>query len=397
MVLLIAAWAAWGGPAAITNGLAQGALSRRELPQAAAWLGWSGRLGPRNAEAEFLRARLARHENRLDDVRRHLLRAQELGHPVELLQREQWLALAQSGQMREAEPQLRVLLTDQRDDGAEVCEAYVTGFLLTYQLPKAHAVLDAWQADYPDDPQPHLIRGRTYVSSHQSQEAEQEFRQAFDIAPQNREAAVGLGDALCQRQSFSEAIECYSRVPAGTPEWLPAQAGIARCHVSTGKVAEARALLQRLAAEFPANATILQRLGALELAEGNFEQAIAALRKSNALSKNNQETLHSLASALRGLGETDEAGRLSAQVDVLQATAARIEELIDLLSEQPDDVAARYEIAMLYLKRHEINDGLVWLRSVLQFQPDHREASETLARYDTAGQSPAADPGEKHE
>ncbi|MEO1997613.1 MAG: tetratricopeptide repeat protein, partial [Planctomycetaceae bacterium] len=81
---------------------ARQALDARDADSAVTWLTANVHLDPQDADTRFWLARAYRRLGRFDDVRQQIERAWKLGYPVEALQREQWLALAQSGQFREA-------------------------------------------------------------------------------------------------------------------------------------------------------------------------------------------------------------------------------------------------------------------------------------------------------
>ncbi|MCA9156404.1 MAG: hypothetical protein KDA38_16540, partial [Planctomycetales bacterium] len=64
------------------------------------------RIAPRYGGVEMQLARVARHEGRMDDSRRHLANAAEMGWSARYIAREEWMALAQSGSMAEAQKYL---------------------------------------------------------------------------------------------------------------------------------------------------------------------------------------------------------------------------------------------------------------------------------------------------
>ena len=140
-------------------GRARRCLHGRDNKQALRELRTALRLAPSDAEVHFLLARTHRRLGNLDQIPAFLRRAQQLGGDPSRAERETWMAWAQSGRLREAEPHLAELLTDLRDDGADVCEAYVQGYFSNLRVNEALRLLDAWQRDYPDDAQAHFMRG----------------------------------------------------------------------------------------------------------------------------------------------------------------------------------------------------------------------------------------------
>ena len=380
LLTLLVGWYYPGGIVALTNALASRALAVKDLAAAERWLVWSRRFGGNEPHAELLAARLARRQNRFDDVRRHLLHAQKLGASIDLLQREQWLVQAQAGQMREAEPHLAGLLVDPRSDGAEICEAYVTGYLLTYQLARARAVLKAWEGDFPGDPQPHLIRARMLQKEQNWNEAVAAYRRVIELAPGNAEAMRGLADVLATRREPAEALEWYRRVPNDSIHAVEAQIGAANCQVSLGETAAARKLLTQVLAADPEQPLVLRTLARLELEAGNYPRAVELLRKAQEQRPQDDETLYLLAAALRRTGGGVQARQLSAEADRIRDTNIAINKLAGIVAQKPEDVEARYQIGTRLLDIGMRTEALIWLNSVLQFEPDHAGAREAIER-----------------
>ena len=146
--------------------VARRALKDRDGDKALSAAREAVRLSPRQGEAHFTLARAFRRQGQLDKVRESLEHAAKLGVPPDRIRREEWLALAQAGQMKEAQPHLSELLINPGDDGPDICEAYANGFFLTYRLDAAEQILDAWEKDFPQDPQPHVFRASMNSKMH---------------------------------------------------------------------------------------------------------------------------------------------------------------------------------------------------------------------------------------
>jgi tetratricopeptide (TPR) repeat protein len=287
--------------------------------------------------------------------------------------------------MREADPHLARLLTDPRGDGAEICEAYVTGYLLTYQFDRGQAVLDAWAADFPRDLQPRLIRARLSKKNQDWKGAESAYRQVLEVAPASAEAMLGLADVLATQQRPADALEFYLQVPAGSLEAIPARAGAATCLVTLGRVSQAREILSDLLTAHPDQPLGLRALGRVELEAGNYQKATGLLRKSQLQEPENDETLYLLAGALRGIGKVDEARQLSSKVKQIREANVEINRLATIVAQEPDNVAARYKIGQLLVGIGMRKEALVWFRSVLQFEPGHAAARDEIERDEPRG------------
>src|SRR5688572_24901195 len=86
---------------------ARGAIAARDYERARWWISTSQFLAPDSGDAEFLLARIARHEDRLDEMRQHLRNAEKLGIDRQRLRREEMLVLANQGQLDGVEEELR--------------------------------------------------------------------------------------------------------------------------------------------------------------------------------------------------------------------------------------------------------------------------------------------------
>lgn len=387
----LTAWVWVGGLTKCFNALAARALTARDTATAAQWLNWSKRSSRSDGQSAFLEARLARHRQDYEAVRVHLQRAFRLDYPRDLLEREQWLTLAQAGQLRDAEPHLAALLSDPRDDGPEICEAYVNGYLLTYQPAKAQLLLGGWQRDFLEDPLPHVIQGGMNAAGQQWNAAEVSFRKALDLAPAHAEAAVGLADVLVAKNQFEEALRWYRKGETGAPQNRQARLGAARCLEALGKRDEARQVLTALAEEFPASSPVLFALARIELEERNDSRARELLEGALAGDPHNAGIQTALAAALRRGGEIEAAEAYSREAQKSAAAKVRAERLQHKINAQPDDVALRYELGALQLERGSEREGVMWLKSVLELQPDHKLAREALDRYERQHARRAAD------
>lgn len=383
-------WGWTGGVSQVCHWFAERALAARNPEEAARWLDRSQRLGPADAQGELLRAKVARRQQDYEGVRRHLLRAHKLNGPPELLAREECLVFAQSGQLREAEPHLANLLSSSQGDAAEVCEAFVTGYLQTYQPAKAHMLLDGWIKDYPNDPLPHLIRGGISSGALNWKEAEASFRKALALEPGNQEAAVGLADVLVAQNQYDEALQWYQKGERGAQQRLPARLGLARCLEAMGKPDESHRALVALENEYPHEPSVLYALAQSELESRNDVRSRELLERALQGDPHNPGIRSALSAVLRRAGETEAADALSREATEMAAARIRSERLLEKIAAQPRDVALRYELGTLQLKYGSEREGLMWLKSVLDFQPDHAAATEALKRYEANRKRSAA-------
>jgi len=84
---------------------------------------------------------------------------------------------------------------------------------------------------------------------------------------------------------------------------------------------------------------------------------------------------------LRRVGKVAES-----EVEIARAEASRMafescDLLIDELRKNPGNVEARYQIGSVLLEHLSPNQGLVWLRSIFSYDPQHQAAHRKLAEY----------------
>jgi tetratricopeptide (TPR) repeat protein len=137
-------------------------LERRQHDKALYWLRQAEELFPNNAEVQFLLARTYRRLENFDKTSRHLRQARSLGYSQWHLEREQLIALAQTGQYDAVQQHWGMLLSTAGSDVPEISNAYVLDRLSKFNLQEAVIVLDAWMLDFPQDPQPHYLRGKVW-------------------------------------------------------------------------------------------------------------------------------------------------------------------------------------------------------------------------------------------
>ncbi len=360
---------------------ARRALKEREAQQALVYLEAAERLDANRAETHFWMARAYRRLGQYDQVHVHLDRAFELGHSVDQLKREELMTLAQNGQLSKAEPHLPKLLIDGGEDGPEICEAFVRGYLDAFQLDRAFELLDGWQADYPDDPQPHYFRGLFWEHELRFSDAADSFGRALELAPHRIDVRLHLARALRERHRYSEAVEHYRRCLEKKPDEPEALAGWGECLRAEGKLEEAREVFVRLLEKSPDDFHGRLAMGEIELHGGRPQQALRWLRAAAEQRPYDFKARYALAQALDKTGHPQQAREHFKFAAASEQAKLHVQALLSHLADEPNNVTYRYEIGTTLLKYGDPSVGAVWLRSVLDLKPDHRETHAALARY----------------
>lgn len=360
---------------------ARNCLRDRQIAEAMQWLEAARAADPDDGEVHFLMARALRHRGAFATVPDHLDKARRLGFSSERLERERWLVLAQSGQLREAELHLDELLADPRGDAREICEAFVSGYLRVYRFGRASDLLEAWQADFPKDPQPLFWRGRICQHLRKDRQALQLSREALDLAPDRTDLRLELATLLAERHEFEEAGEHFRRCAEETPDDLNVLVGWGNCLTEQGHVGQSRPLLLRALEENPRHFETLYGLGRLEARAGNKQEAVKWLQLALEQDSRHPRAHFALASALRATGQTEAAKEHYQFFVDAKREIEEIDKLMDQVNEEPTLVDARYQIGMKYMQYVSSQQGAIWLHSVLDLEPSHGPAHEALAAY----------------
>ncbi|HVW02378.1 MAG TPA: tetratricopeptide repeat protein [Planctomycetaceae bacterium] len=378
---------------------ARASLASRDPQSAIDWLDFGWRFQAPGAEEEFLRARAYRKQGRWDLVHRHLELALRQGIDRSRIEREQWLASAQSGDLRDSLSHLPLLLERPEGDGPEICEAYVNGFFLNNRLDEALQLIAAWLADYPADPLPYRIRGKIRVNSGELKQAAEDFRQVLKLLPRDSSVALELGQCLASQRDYEGAVGPLEQAARDPKTATAAKIELARCFRLQGKLDEARAHLAPLLEKSPDDPEILAESGQIELQAGQFSQAIPDLERSLRAYPRSVALHQALGRALLGAGRDAESREHFVYVERVQLQLARVDKLIDYAGKHPRDAQCRYEIGKIYLDDGVPERGVKWLQSALNCDPEHRASHAALAEYygERKGVNPAfAAAAERH-
>lgn len=358
-------------------------LDQRQNAAALSWLRMANRLRPNSAEMHYLLARTYRRMERFSEVQPHLQKAFEFGWNRPDLEREQWLALAQTGQFSEMNKHWDELFVDARSDGPEISKAFVLMSLNRFRVNDALRVIAGWKADFPEDAEPYFQEGRIAGVGLRWLDAEQAYREALKRASHRIDVREGLTESLMKQLKLPEAVKELQDLIRLDPRNLSARTHLADCHVRLGKLDEARQVLTGILQTSPSHYEALVLLGQLETAAGRAVEAIAPLQQAVALHPEDAEVRYAFGRALRSTGREAEAKehfrfREEAREPLLRLSKATAE-----LVAMPRNVPLRYEVAELTWKWKSRDEGEKWLLSVLEIDPSHQATHQLLAQHYT--------------
>ncbi len=361
--------------------IARSALQARDANKAMSALLEAVRLNPSHGEVHLAMARAYRRKGELENVRQALEKAARCGVALNRIRREEWLAMAQAGQMSEAAPHLKELLVDPGDDGPEICEAFVNGYFLTYQLGDAFRIIEAWEKDFPQDPQPLVFRAAFSAKTDSWTAAAGYLRQAIPLAPQRDDIQRELAVALLNLRETAEAAKLLQQLIKKYPEDPELLVGWVQILLERDQIDEARSILKRVLKSHPKNFEALRTLGQLELTNGNFAEATQFLEIALTLKSYDTEVRYALGTVLQKLQRPSEAREQFDFVAKTQEALQRVDQLINRVRLKNDDLDARFEISELLRDFGEPRERLLWLRSILAIDPHHQPAHLELAKY----------------
>lgn len=354
--------------------------SLRDDHAAAAWLSWRERLASPNVDCHLLACKLARRRTQLDQVAIRLKAAAAAGATAESLRREDRLALVQSAQFERLQPRDWMdLMADPRDDEPEIARGYVAFSMSRFQLDEAARLLDIWSRDWPQDPEPHQLRGQLLAGMSDWPAAVSAYRQAILLAPTRVEARAGLADALRRQFQFPEAAEQYREVLKAAPDNIDATVGLCQALVGASELDEARKIAAAAVNQHPDRIDLLQVYGETCLAAGDAAAAIQPLTLAHQRQPESAEIAYGLARALQTTGQADAAAPLFAFVEASREPLARLKVLEEEMLKRPTAIEPRFELASIVARYRSRTEALRWYSNLQRIAPQHRPTLEAIA------------------
>ena len=381
VVIAILVWARtlWWSPP--FQALARRSLNHRDSMAALRWLDLATAFAPEDAETAFLRARAHRKRGDMVQAAAALERAHSLGVTLARLEREQWLAQAQSGQMHEAEPHLTKMLMDPGEDGEEICETFTLGYLRTQRHGQAIQLLQAWMADWPLSAYPYLMRGRLRTLQSDLQKAEADFRRAIELAPENREARLELALILERSNRLQDAVPLFEGCLDDPLLVTRAQLGLAACLKALGDNARAKSYLQQAAKMSPGNPEVMRELGRTASESGDYAAASRFLEDALRIIPYDDETHYLLAQTMQASGKSEAAKTHFEFVRRARDAFRELDLLEDVLRNNPGDTDSLIRAGEILLEYSDPDEGVVRLLSALDRDPKHQQARRLLVEY----------------
>ncbi len=368
-------------------------LARRNHAVAAVWVERSQWFHPSpDAKTCLIQVRIARRCGDFAEVETKLQQAIKLGAPRSEVQRENWIAMAQSQQFDGMQSHWNDLLQDARDDEPEIARAYYAWAMLHHHLDLARKTLESWIQDFPQDPEPYFLLGRFHQAGPNWEEAEKAYRQSFAFAPDRDDVRLALAIALESRLKMNEAIPLFESYLQKHPDDLSAVQGLSQCLISNGDVDSAIQLLRRAAEKNPDDATIQKAYGELLLSSGSPADAASILERAYRAAPENANLANVLARAWKACGRKSDAEPLLAFVAESRPELDQLLVIEKELRANPNNLELRMKVAAITAKYVSRQDGIRWYQQVVKISPRYLPAHMALAElYRLTGETKLAE------
>jgi tetratricopeptide (TPR) repeat protein len=351
---------------------ARHAVERGHNPAALAHLQVCRRVRPDDREVLLLCARVARRSRSWTEAETLLDRYWSLYGDEPGLVLERLLLQAARGELDAAGPLLRARI-EQDDPSAPLArEALLAGFLYRFRLAEAEKQIDAWLEREPDSTFALFAWAKLQEDRGQTSEALGTYRRLVELDPEHDEGRLRMTTLLIQLSQGEEALSHLNYLRRRLPESPDVWVQLAQALDLQARPDEARAALDECLRLSPNNPRALAERGRIARRDGDGDLAEEYLGRAVRIDPGNGEARHQYCLALAQNGKKAEAAK---QQEVLRRVEDDIRRINDLLKgrlqETPNDPAVYHEVAMIALRAGLAKEGLRWLQSALQVDPNH--------------------------
>lgn len=211
---------------------------------------------------------------------------------------------------------------------------------------------------FPDDGEALRALGNVLFELGRTSDAIDRLKMAAAVAPENVRARVAIGDAYRRLNRFAEAVDEYEQAVQIAPDNPHTLTSLASGYALAKRYQEASALIASAKNHAPGSSEVFVEAGRIKRAMGNRRAAVGEYQAALALSPNN-------AQAARDLGWTHyELKDFSRSRDLflrLQSSPERI----------PDDLRG---LALSHLKLGDHRAATLILDRIVSWQPAYRPA-----------------------
>ncbi len=304
------------------------------------WISWASWFRPSDGRTDLMAASCYRHLQDVQHFDEALEAARRKGAPAVLIEREMTLGLIRAGGVESEDAGQLGQLIEAGLPPDEVAQAFVLGHLLHDQVEEAKRILDAWAADRPDEAAVAYIRGVYWEHLHQYAKARAEFETTLIRQPRHELARMALARLLERQGLLEESLPHFLEWATGCRESDAAQAGLARILRKTGRIEDARAVLESQISGADVSIPIAAEIAQIEFDSANYEKAADWIQRARSDRTADHHVKMTAASALGLAGDVIGADRLFAWADDAYRRDRKIADLSVRLHVDPNDVEA---------------------------------------------------------
>ncbi len=333
--------AAWYARRQAAAHLADGAIT-----SARQWLEWAAWFNPADGRTDLLEAGCFRQLNQVNEFLAALEAARQKEAPAAAVGLQMRLGQVQAGRINAGAENEIVAMIEAGLPPRDVASAFVYGFLVRGEAGEARKILDAWAADFPDEPHVSYMRGVCRQWSDELALAQQEFEAALVRQPRHELARRDLAELLEQEDRLVEALRQYIAWAERFPASDSAQAGVARTLRKLGRLDEALEVLHASDRAESSPLLAIER-GQVKLEAADYQSARQWFALADIERSDDRDAMLGAAVALAAGEQPEAAAGLIDEVDTATRRERRADELQLRLTLDPGDRSAAEELDRL--------------------------------------------------
>jgi predicted Zn-dependent protease len=342
---------------------------------------------PNDPATVLLAARAARQDDDLDAAEKLLWRYESLpGYDREAFEFELTLFQASAGNLLQVENYLvRVLSGEPNDErDALILEALITGCIRLYRRNDAFHYAERWLNRSTDNTRALTLVGRAMelnTGFESSKAAAQVYGRVLELDPDNDPVRMALSHCLQETDRDDDAIEQLEELRRRQPDNPEVLSRLGYSMGRKNKLDQAEDLLRQAMELRPDYYPAYRIKAKLALQTGRPQEAEQWLRKTLEHDSHNRLVLMLLIQALQQQKRTEDADRLTAQLQQIEADLMRMHDIMGQMSTKVNSPELQAEMGELSVRVGKADLGYRWLMSAVQLDPNNVRANRALASY----------------
>ena len=303
------------------------------------------------------------------------------GADSERVDLEQKLIAVQAGQIRGFDKEFSSLIVAAGDNGSDIFEAYILGLFANLRTDEAFGLLDGWAKSSPTDPLPRFLDAYLLHGIGRLPDAAKSYRKGLELAPHMTTMRRRLAQVLFESGDYREAREELERCRNEASQSAEVLGLLAQCAFAENDNKQALVEADRALVVEPGHLGARRLRGLIRLDSGDFQSALSDLEYVSQRTPDDLVAHEALARTLQSLGRTVEAEQHFNFVSVATKEQAETGRLIRKVLGEPKNAELRFEIGSRLMQFGNPEDGVKWLRTVLEIDPNHSAANSMLADF----------------